>query len=119
MSLRELAAIHSRLIIAKDGTPATLTTPAGVVLSSVPAIVNRSGVQIDANGLPVAGDTTSVTIDLAELAERGITDPDDLKSGVWLIASTDVTGREITGRITSPLIDRTLGRVTFFIKRAA
>ena len=118
MSLRELAASDSRLIIDTDGTPAILTSPAGTIYTAQ-AIVNRTGVQIDADGLPVSGDTTSVTIDLADLAEKGLADPDDLKSGVWPIVTTDVTGREITGRIASPLIDRTLGRVTFFIKRTA
>jgi len=118
MSLRELAASDSRLIIESDGTPATLTSPIGTIYT-VQAIVNRTGVQIDADGLPVSGDTTSVTIDLANLASKGLTDPDDLKAGLWPISTTDVTGQVVAGRIASPLIDRTLGRVTFFIKRTA
>jgi hypothetical protein len=118
MSIRDLAASHSRLIIAKDGTPATLTSPDGNIYT-VPAIVNRSGVQIDANGLPVAGDTTSVTIDLAALADAGITDPDTLKSAGWLCSTTDVTGAPVSGKISIPLPDRTFNRMTFNIKKVA
>lgn len=118
MSLRELAASDSRLIIDTDGTPAILTSPAGTIYTAQ-AIVNRTGVQIDADGLPVSGDNTEVTMSLVALAEKGLSDPDDLKAGVWPIVTTDVTGREISGRVASPLINRTLGWVMFYIKRTA
>lgn len=119
MSLRYLAATDSRAIISQDGTPATLTSPDGKTIVTVYAVVNRSGVQIDANGLPVAADNTSVTIDLGDLADAGITDPETIKASGWLCSTTDVLGATISGRVSTPLLDRSLGRATFNIKRTA
>ena len=82
-------------------------------------IVTRAGAHLDADGIMVEGDTTSVSASLSELADLGLPDPEDLKVGVWPVSTTDVTGTTVTGRIASPLLDRTIGRVTFFIKRSS
>lgn len=120
MSLRELAALDGLAILGADCQSATLTAPGtGGAVYSCKAWVIRSGVSLDANGLPIAQDTTSVTLSLGELASLGLTNPDTLKSRGWTLSVTDVTGATISGEFNLPLLDRTLGRVTGTIKRSA
>lgn len=115
MSLRELAATDGRAILEDDGDVAVLTSPSGATYSAAAQVI-RCGVDFDANGLPVPTDKTVVTISLVELASLGL-DPDTLKAGAWRVATTDSTGAAISGLVQQPLLDRTLGRVTFTIKR--
>jgi len=117
MSLASLASSDTAAILTLDGTPVTLTSPGlTATVYQCHGLVNRTGIHIDADGIMVSGERTEVTLSLRELASLGLSDPETLKSGDWLISTTDVTGSTVSGKIASPLLDRTAGRVTFFIK---
>jgi hypothetical protein len=116
MSLRELAAADSAVLLG-DETPVILTAPDGTSYP-VHGLVYAVGVSVDANGLPVAADRRDVTLSTLELAVAGIPDPYVLKSPSWLIATTDVQGRALTGRLDTVRVDATLGRVTVTVKRS-
>lgn len=82
------------------------------VVVKVNGIVNRIGVYIDQDtGLSVQGDTSAITVRLSSL-------PSEPKQS-WLVSFSDITGNIITGKILKPMLDKTLGKATFFLKRGS
>lgn len=74
--------------------------------------VHRVGVDIDPEtGLMVPGNKTAVTVRLSAV---GV----DIEDG-WICETTDSTGNKVIGRITSPMHDKVLGRVTFMLRKGA
>ena len=112
MSLLAIAEADNAIILEDTvdgfGVPATFHPPTGPdVVVGVQYI--RIGQRMDpATGLPVVGDTASVT---ARISSLGATMPTD----GWTVAVADSTGATITYKIDKGRMmeDRTAGRVTW------
>jgi hypothetical protein len=116
MSLRALAESDSTAMLDIDGDDITLISPA-LAIFSVRGQYIRRGVDTDpGTGLPVSANVSAFTISLSALAALGLTDPESLKDGGWVIESTDVTGVTVRGRIMDVQLDRTIGRATITAK---
>lgn len=119
MSLQDLAAADSLVILTMDGEIVTLTAPVVApatvgVAYTVHTLYLRIGQDIDADGFPVASAKSSVTLSTSELAALGITDPEALKTVGWTI-----TARGVVYRVEKPMIDYALGQITTIIKKAS
>lgn len=123
MSIQARAAADSASILARESVGITLTPPAslGGAAFTMLGHLTRSGVKF-IEGIPVPQDTTVITLVLSAflLASTVPTPkPDDLKANGWKISATDPLGDTISGEISMPLLDRSLDRATFNIKRTA
>lgn len=117
MSLRSQAVIDAQAILL-DGDSVTLTAPGeGGAVYSLTGIYNRVGVDTDAEGMPVVGDKSTLTVSIAAMMSAGLADPEDLKKPGWTVVVQDALGTTFTGRIDTPMLDRTLGIATFILKR--
>lgn len=97
----------------------TLTAPValGSTVYPLTGMYGRVGVDVDAEGMPVIGDKSSLSISLSALMTAGLADPDDLKKPGWTASMLDALGVTFTGRLESVMLDRTLGVATFILKR--
>lgn len=118
MTPRDLAAIDSRAVLSGE-TPVTITFPGvgGAVYETTGQVI-RIGLDIDAQGMPVAANKCAVTVPLADLTEQGLADPEALKIKGIAIAFV-LEGESFAGTIDSVMIDRTLSRVTAILKRSS
>jgi len=116
MSLREFAATDANALISLDGDDVVLTAPAslGSTVYRVAGNYSRVGVTKDAEGIAVLGDTSAVTISLVDLADKGLADPELLKTKGWALEARGIS--YLAGDV---LLDRTLDVVTMILKRAA
>jgi len=118
MSLRDTARADTTTILDADGDTIALTSPVvGVVPGttySVKAQAIRVSVDTDADGLPIVAEKSTVTVSIAALVTAGVINPEALRTGVWT-ATVD----SIAYRVSEPLYDYALGRVTLMLKRAA
>ena len=74
--------------------------------------VNRIGVDVDPEtGLTVAGLKIAVTVRYSAVGA-------DVRQG-WICETTDITGARVIGRCTDIMIDKALGRITFFLRKGA
>jgi hypothetical protein len=138
VSLRSQAITDARAVLETDGdaiiltapeTPGTPEIPGPPLIPAVPAIpgaiysltgiYNRVGVDLDADGVAVIGDKSSITVSLAAVMSAGLIDPEDLKKPGWTVVAADGLGTTFTGRIDSVMLDRTLGLATCILKKGA
>ena len=111
MSLLEDVEADNAILVEGDlARTVTLTDPAGPVYS-VLGIVARIGASIDpGTGLRVPGAQTEITVRLSALG-AGIVPAEG-----WGVATTDVTGGAVTGKIKGVMLDRMAGRATFYVR---
>lgn len=109
MSLRSAAAEASAASLEYDGDPVTFTDLEGVEYPSF-ALISRIGVRLDTNtGQTVQGDQTAITTTMPPvLPEEG-----------WRVTFEDSTGTQVSGRISAVAPDRSLNRVTIFLRSVA
>lgn len=113
MDLADQAAIDAQAIIDTDGTPVVLRSPAAVTYN-LHALNYRRGMSLDADGLSVISESSSITLSLLALSAVGIADPEALKAKGWT-----VTVKGSAYRIDAAPIDYTSGVVTAILKRQA
>lgn len=76
----------------------------------VSGVVFRVGVTVDpGTGLPVPGNTCSVTVRLSDLGNV-------IPAEGWSVTTTDVTGATVAGKVKNVMPDRSLGVVTFQVR---
>jgi hypothetical protein len=114
MSLRVEAAADFKNILDADNDDVTLTKPAVGETAAVDFEIKGQVTRVDAAIDPQTNTQgsepkTAVTVSLADL--DGET-PDE----TWTVSTTDVMGTAVSGHVVSPMFDRTLGRLTFFIE---
>lgn len=115
MDLLELARSDTRDILAADCGTVTITAPGvGGAVYVVPGHFLRVGIDMNAEGMPVASDKATLTVSLVELEESGLANPDDLKAKGWTVAAGS-----LSLRVDQVLLDRALGRATMILKRTA
>lgn len=120
MSLRSQMVADARAMIDADGDAVTLTAPGvGGAVYLLTGIYNRVGMDLDAEGQPIATDKSTLTVSLAALASAGLADPETLKLPGWRVDVADSTGITFTGRVDTPYLDRTLGVFTAILKKGA
>lgn len=113
MSLLDTARNDTRDILSADCDAVTLTAPGvGGATYTLAGHVLRVGVDLNADGQPVAIDKTSLTVSLVALSTLGLTNPDDLKAKGWT-----ATADSVSFRVDQVLLDRSLGRATMILKR--
>lgn len=106
MSLRSAAAEVSLAILEAHGDPLTLIDLSGVEHPSF-MLLSRVGVRLNPNtGMTVQGDQTAVTFTM----------PDTLPTEGWRVRFEDSRGCQVEGRIEALAPDRSLNRVTAFVK---
>lgn len=121
MSLRALASGDCETLLGLDGEDITLHFPTPVggppgAVYTVPGTYTRRGVNQDAEGIAVVGDTTVVSVSLARLATLGLVDPETLRTTRGIAVTAGGVSYLVQGEV---LLDRTLDVATMFLKRAA
>lgn len=116
MGLREIAEQDNAFLV-EDGaagfaTDVTLDDNAGNTYPAIKGVYFRVGVTIDPNtGQTVVGEQSHVTVRLSSLTAI----PED----GWKCTVADITGSDVVGYVTSPMPDRTLGRMSWFLRGVA
>ena len=138
MSARAQSAADARAIIEADGDPVVLTSPVipgtpelpgPPIVPAVPdipgtayslmGIYNRIGISTDAEGMPVVGDKSTLSISLLAIMSLGLVNVEDLRKPGWSVSVADALGVTVTLRIDEPLLDRSLAVGTFILKVGA
>ena len=110
MNIRELAESDLGEILDEDGVDATLIDLEENEYS-VKCLYFRIGVDIDPNtGATIPGNRSTVLIRIGELGESVIPEEG------WTVATTDVTGAEVTGKINYAALDRTHGAAMLILR---